>query len=514
MKNGSDIEISKNRQRQYIAIDLKSYYSSVECRKRELDPMKTNLVVADPTRTEKTICLAVSPSLKAYGISGRARLFEVVQRVKEINAERRMKHPYNRPGKSSVDADELAVHPEYDVDYIVAPPHMAEYLSMSTKIYEIYLEYVAQEDMVVYSVDEVFIDVTEYLETYKMTAKELAGKMIKTVFERTGITATAGVGTNLYLCKVAMDVMAKHAKPDENGTRIAELTERSYREKLWEHRPITDFWRVGPGYAKKLAEKGMYTMGDIAQCSMGGPREYFNEELLYKMFGVNAELLIDHAWGWEPCTIADIKSYKPENNSLSSGQVLHIPYTFEKARIVVYEMTDALSLELVDKGLVTDQLVLTVGYDIENVKERRVYGTIKTDRYGRSVPKHAHGTANLKFYTASSKMMLEAMLKLYDDIVNPNYTVRRLTVVANHVLLEEQAPKPSAVGQMTLFTDYEAVEKEREAEQKELEKEKRLQKAMLEVKKKYGKNAMLKGVNFEEGATARERNKQIGGHKA
>lgn len=504
----------KDQERQYIAVDLKSYFSSVECVMMGRDAMKTHLVVADVSRTEKTICLAVSPSLKAYGISGRARLFEVIQRVKEINAERRMQYPYNRSSVPSDDVDELERHPEKDLSFIIATPKMSKYISYSTAIYDIYLRYVSEEDMIVYSIDEVFLDVTDYLDTYKVTAKELASTILQEVYKETRITATAGIGTNLYLCKVAMDVMAKHAQADVYGTRIAQLTERSYREQLWNHKPITDFWRVGRGYAKKLAEKGLYTMGDIARCSLGGPQDFYNEDLLYKMFGVNAELLIDHAWGWEPCTIADVKSYRPANNSLGSGQVLHQPYTFDKARVVTHEMTDALSLELVDKGVVTNQLVLTVGYDIENVTKKKVSKDVKMDHYGRTIPKHAHGTANLGEYTSSTRKMIEAMMKLYDEIVNPSYTVRRINVVANHIVLEKEVEEAPVYEQMDLFTDYHAMEQKRKEEKEKREKERNLQKAMLEVKKKYGKNAMLKGVNFEEGATGRERNRQIGGHKA
>ena len=397
----------------YVAIDLKSFYASVECRERGLDPLTTNLVVADPERTEKTICLAVTPALKAYGISGRARLFEVVERVRAVNAERLRRAPGGRFTGSSSDAAELASHPEYALDYIVATPRMAYYLEYSSQIYEIYLNYIAPEDMHVYSIDEVFMDVSTYLHTYRKTPRELATEMIRSVYRETGITATAGIGTNLYLCKIAMDILAKHARPDADGIRIAELDERSYRQKLWTHRPLTDFWRVGPGYARKLQEQGMYTMGDIARCSIGKPDDYYSEELLYKMFGVNAELLIDHAWGWEPCTIPEIKAYKPESNSIVSGQVLQYPYEYEKARMVVREMTDLLALDLVDKGLVTDQLVLTVGYDIENLtdpeRRKNYHGEITVDRYGRRVPKHAHGTANLERQTSSSAVLIQAI---------------------------------------------------------------------------------------------------------
>lgn len=389
--------------RSYIAIDLKSFYASVECMDRKLNPLTTNLVVADKSRTEKTICLAVSPALKKYGIPGRPRLFEVVRRVNQVNSERILKAKGRKFVKNSTDENELKSSCDYRVDYIIAPPRMARYIEVSTRIYAIYLKYVSHEDMHIYSVDEVFIDATNYLATYKMTAEQLAMTMIKDVLETTGITATAGIGTNLYLAKVAMDIVAKHIEPDENGVRIAKLDEMSYRKLLWDHRPVTDFWRVGRGYAKRLEAAELYTMGDIARCSLGGDRDYYNRDLLYKMFGVNAELLIDHAWGYEPCKISDIKSYKPENNSLGAGQVLKEPYSFDRGRIVIREMADALSLELLDKGLVTDQLVLTVGYDIENLTDlnrKSAYkGDITVDRYGRQVPKPAHGTENLKAKT-------------------------------------------------------------------------------------------------------------------
>ena len=490
-KGGSD----KNNNRIYIAIDLKSFYASVECVERGLDPLTTNLVVADESRTEKTICLAVSPSLKAYGISGRARLFEVVQKVKEIKAA---------TGEQ--------------VEYIVAKPRMAYYMEYSTKIYNIYLKYIAPEDIHVYSVDEVFIDVTSYLKAYEKTPRELAMMLIREVLKETGITATAGIGTNLYLCKVAMDIVAKHIKPDEDGVRIAELNEISYRRILWTHKPITDFWRVGRGYAKKLAECGIYTMGDVAMCSVGKAGDFYNEELLYKLFVINAELLIDHAWGYEPCTIADIKAYKPENNSISSGQVLTCPYDAKKAKLVVMEMTDMLVLDLVEKDLVTDQMVLTVGYDIENLKNpeiRKKYkGEYTVDRYGRKIPKHAHGTTNLGKMTSSTKIIMEHIEKLYDDIINKDLLVRRMNVVANHIIRPEDVVEKKDFEQLDLFTDYGELEKQKQEEKLRLEKEKRLQKAMIDVKKKYGKNAILKGMNLEEGATAMERNRQIGGHRA
>ena len=502
----------------YIAIDLKSFYASVECVERKLDPLTTNLVVADAARTEKTICLAVSPSLKSYGIPGRARLFEVVQRVKEVNVERRSKAPERQFAGSSYFAGELKEHPELELTYIVAPPRMAFYMDYSTRIYNIYLKYVAPEDIHVYSIDEVFMDVTHYLGIYQMTAKELASKIIREVMTETGITATAGIGTNLYLCKVAMDIVAKHVPTDENGVCIAELDEMSYRRLLWNHRPLTDFWRVGNGYRKKLEEVGLYTMGDIARCSIGSSKDFYNEEILYKLFGVNAELLIDHAWGWEPTTIELIKAYRPETNSLSSGQVLQCPYDFNKGKLIVREMADLLVLELVEKRLVTDQMVLTIGYDIENLSNpavRRNYqGEVTVDRYGRKVPKHAHGTVNLDGRTSSTKRIIDAVMDLYDRIVDPKLLVRRVTVVANHLVEENSVTEEQSFEQLDLFTDYEAVAREREEEKLRLAKERKLQEAMLAVKKKYGKNAMLKGMNLQEGAMTRERNNQIGGHKA
>lgn len=500
------------KQRTYIAIDLKSFYASVECMQRDLDPMTTNLVVADLSRTEKTICLAVSPTLKQYGISGRARLFEVVQQVKQANALRQRKAPGRTFAGASSDDTELKAHPELAIDYVVAPPQMAKYMEVSTQIYNVYLKYVAPEDIHVYSIDEVFMDVTHYLNTYKLTSRELAMKIILDVLATTGITATAGIGTNLYLCKVAMDVVAKHIPADRNGVRIAELDEMTYRRTLWDHRPLTDFWRVGRGYAKKLEEHRMFTMGDVARQSLQ------NEDMLYKLFGINAELLIDHAWGWEPCTIADIKAYKPESNSLGSGQVLHCPYTAEKAKLVVREMADLLVLDLVDKGLVTDQIVLTVGYDIENLtdasRSRAYKGEVTTDHYGRKIPKHAHGTGNLGKYTSSTREILQAVSELYDRIVDPALLVRRMNIVANHVIRETDVPAQSETEQLDLFTDYEARDRQQAEDAAALEREKRQQEAILSIKKKFGKNAILKGMNLEEGATARDRNAQIGGHKA
>jgi DNA polymerase V len=501
----------QENQRSYIAIDLKSFYASVECVEQGLDPLDTHLVVADASRTEKTICLAVSPALKAYGIPGRARLFEVVQRVAEVNRARQRSAPDHTFLGSSDQASKLAAHPELALSYITAPPRMALYMDYSTRIYNIYLKYIAPEDIHVYSIDEVFIDATNYLKTYRMTARALAVRMILDIEEDTGITATAGLGTNLYLCKVAMDIMAKHAIPDENGVRIAELDEMSYRRQLWDHQPLTDFWRVGSGYQKKLEKIGLHTMGDIALCSTGGANDYYNEDLLYKLFGVNAELLIDHAWGWEPATMEQIKAYQPQANSISSGQVLQCPYEFDKAKIIVREMTDLLVLDLVDKKLVTDQMVLTIGYDVENLtdaaRSRNYHGEVKIDRYGRRVPKHAHGTANLGRATSSTRLILDAVMNLYDRIVDPNLLIRRITVVANHLVSETAADEPQTYEQLDLFTDYTAQSEDRK-------KERQLQEAMLSVKKKYGKNAILKGTDLQEGATTIERNRQIGGHKA
>ncbi len=505
------------KNRTYISIDLKSFYASVECIERGLDPLTTNLVVADASRTEKTICLAVSPSLKAYGIPGRARLFEVVQKVKEANAVRLRKAPGQSFSGASCNDTELKVSPGLSLDYIVAPPRMAHYIEYSTHIYNIYLKYIAPEDIHVYSIDEVLIDATDYLNTYNHSGRELAMKMILDVLKTTGITATAGIGTNLYLSKIAMDIQAKHIPADNNGMRIAELDEMSYRHLLWSHRPLTDFWRVGKGYAKKLEEHRLFTMGDIARCSLGKPTDYYNEDLLYKLFGINAELLIDHAWGWEPCTIADIKAYKPSTNSIGSGQVLHCAYTFEKAKLIVREMTDLLVLDLVDKRLVTDQLVLTVGYDIDNLTNPEIkksyHGAITTDHYGRAVPKSAHGTANLGRQTSSTKLILEAVTDLFERIVDENLLVRRVNITANHVVDEAAVQKTDGNEQLDLFTDYDAVRAKKEAEEAELAREKKVQIAMLEIKKKHGKNAILKGMNLEEGATTVDRNRQIGGHK-
>ena len=541
----------------YISIDLKSFYASVECMERGLDPLNTNLVVADASRTQKTICLAVSPSLKAYGIPGRARLFEVEQKVNEANARRQTRAPKNILDGKSVFATELNENPNLAIDYIAAKPRMALYMSKSTQIYDVYLRYIAPEDIYAYSVDEVFIDASGYLKTYGLNAHDFARLLVREVFKETGITATAGIGPNLYLCKIAMDIGAKHTEADADGVRIAELDEYSYRRLLWDHRPITDFWRVGRGYAKKLAKKSIFTMGDIARCSLGTSSDYYNEDLLYKMFGVNAELLIDHAWGYEPCTLAEVKSYRPQRKSLVSGQVLQNAYTYDKTRIVVREMMELLALDLVDKGLLTNQIVLTVGYDIENLSDperRRAYkGEITVDGYGREIPKHAHGTGNLPFSTASTKLTTDCVLEVFDRVVDESLLTRRISITANNLVLESEYKRESEVAsaepeQISMFDmlaggdDSQAPERVSSKEattcseqdkpnstmvaesisgsaasdksEDALEKEKQVQEAMLKIKKRFGKNAILKGTNLQEGATAKERNAQIGGHKA
>ncbi len=504
--------------RTYLAIDLKSFYASVECVARGLDPLTTNLVVADVSRTQKTICLAVSPSLKAYGIPGRARLFEVVQKVGTANAWRRTKAAGRRFTGKSTDANELAAHPDWELDYIIAPPHMAHYMAESAKIYSIYLKYIAPEDIHSYSIDEVFIDATPYLPLYNLTAEDFARKLILEILQATGITATAGIGTNLYLAKVAMDIRAKHIPPDEHGVRIATLDELSYRRLLWDHRPLTDFWRVGRGYTKKLEAHGLYTMGDVARCSLGKPGDFYNEELLYNLFGVNAELLIDHAWGWEPCTLRDIKAYQPEATSLGSGQVLHCGADHAQTRLIVREMADQLAMDLLEKRLMTKQLVLTVGYDIENLTDparRALYhGPVTTDMYGRKVPKHAHGTANLAHYTSSSRLIMEAVTALFERITDENLLARRLNLTACNVLSEEAAKEQDGYEQMDFFSIGEAAQTRKAAEEKDLERERKRQEALLAIRKKFGKNAILKGMDLQEGATTQQRNAQIGGHKA
>ena len=492
----------------YIAIDLKSFYASVECQERGLNPITTNLVVADSSRTEKTVCLAVSPSLKQYGIPGRARLFEVIQKVNEINAQRKINAPGHKFTCSSYDDIALKKNNDLELSYIIAPPRMSYYMEYSTRIYNIYLKWFSADDIYVYSIDEVFIDVTHYLQTYKITPRELVTKVIKNVYDETGITATAGIGTNLYLCKVAMDIVAKHITPDKNGVRIAGLDEMTYRKYLWNHRPLTDFWRVGKGISRKLEKNGIFTMGDVARTSEK------NEELLYKLFGINAELLIDHAWGYEPCTIESIKAYKPVTNSISSGQVLHCPYNYEDTKLIVKEMTELLTLDLVKKNLVTSKMVLTIGYDIENLSNPEIsksyLGEVTLDHYGRKVPKSAHGTINIDHKTSSTKIITDYVMNLYESIINKNLLVRRINITAENVVNEDDYKNNNKFEQVDLFTDYNEVERQ----QKKEKSEKELQKAVLDIKTKYGKNAVLKGMNFLEGGTTIERNGQIGGHKS
>nr|WP_035793291.1 MULTISPECIES: DNA methylase [unclassified Butyrivibrio] len=508
------------KQRAYVAIDLKSFYASVECMDISRDPLTTNLVVADKSRTEKTICLAVSPSLKKWGIPGRARLFEVEQKLKEVNRDRLRKAPGGVFTGESYDDEELSKNPSLKIGYIAATPRMARYMELSTRIYKCYLKYIAPEDIHVYSIDEVFMDVTNYLGIYNMTPRELASTMIEEIRKNTGITATAGIGTNLYLCKVAMDIVAKHVEADEKGVRIAELDEMSYREKLWEHKPLTDFWRVGRGYVKKLSALGLETMGDIARCSIGGARDFYNEELLYKTFGINAELLIDHAWGYEPCTMEMIKAYKPENNSLSQGQVLHCPYTYDKARIIVREMADALALQLLGEHKVTDQVVLSIGYDRESLDNpeiaRKFKGNIKKDYYGRAVPEHAHGSRSLEEFTCLGSHIIDAALSIFDEKVDPDLLIRRVNIVAAHVIDEADAVKieSEAFEQLSLFEDINQKEEKKQQEKVLNEKERALQEAALEIKKRFGNNAIVKGTSMQEGATGLDRGRQIGGHKA
>lgn len=492
----------------YIAIDLKSFYASVECQERGLNPITTNLVVADSSRTEKTVCLAVSPSLKQYGIPGRARLFEVIQKVNEINAQRKINAPGHKFTCSSYDDIALKKNNDLELSYIIAPPRMSYYMEYSTRIYNIYLKWFSADDIYVYSIDEVFIDVTHYLQTYKITPRELVTKVIKNVYDETGITATAGIGTNLYLCKVAMDIVAKHITPDKNGVRIAGLDEMTYRKYLWNHRPLTDFWRVGKGISRKLEKNGIFTMGDVARTSEK------NEELLYKLFGINAELLIDHAWGYEPCTIESIKAYKPVTNSISSGQVLHCPYNYEDTKLIVKEMTELLTLDLVKKNLVTSKMVLTIGYDIENLSNPEIsksyLGEVTLDHYGRKVPKSAHGTINIDHKTSSTKIITNSVMELYEKIINKKLLVRRINITAEDVVNEDDYKNNKKFEQINLFIDYNEVERQQNKEKSEKE----LQKAVLDIKTKYGKNAVLKGMNLIEGGTTIERNGQIGGHKS
>ncbi len=501
-------------ERIYLCIDLKSFYASVECVERGFDPLSTNLVVADSSRTEKTICLAVTPSLKALGIPGRARLFEVVEIMKKVNKERKNALPEKRFTAKSCDACELSKNPYLEADYIAAPPRMAYYMEYSVKIYEIYLKYVSSEDILVYSVDEVFIDITSYLSVSKKTPREFAMMLISDVLEQTGITATAGIGTNMFLAKIAMDITAKKMKPDKYGVRIAELNEENYRKELWEHRPLTDFWRVGRGSVKRLEENFIFTMGDIARASLNP----YGRKKLKKLFGINAKLLIDHAWGYEPCTISEAKAYIPETKSLSSGQVLQKPYDFSTARIVVGEMLELLSYDLIKKCLLTNQIVLTVGYDIENLadKERKenYKGEIKTDMYGRKVPKPAHGTANIERKTSSTKLITKKTLELYDSIVDKTLTIRRITIAANNLVPETEIEEKKKFEQLDLFDDYEKNSDLQKAETEELEREKKIMQAVISIKERYGKNAVVKGASLQEGATGMERNRQIGGHKA
>ena len=494
----------------YIAIDLKSFYASVECVERNLNPLTTNLVVADISRTSKTICLAISPSLKSYGLPGRARLFEVEQKVKEINRDRKKRINYHKWTGKTINIIELNKNPYLGLDYIIAEPRMSLYMKYSTKIYNTYLKYISPDDIHVYSIDEVFIDTTDYLKLYKTSAHELAKKLITEVLTATGITATAGIGTNLYLAKVAMDIEAKHIKADKDGVRIAELNELEYRKKLWNHKPLTDFWRVGRGIAKRLESLELYTMGDIARCSLGNITDKKNEDILYKEFGVNAELLIDHAWGYEPCTIKDIKNYKPKMSSISTGQVLSAPHNYEKTKLIIKEMTDSLVLELVDKKLVTNQIILTLNYDANNLKKDYT-GEIKEDYYGRKVPKEAHGTITLEKSTSSTKIILKKTIELYETIINKKLSIKRITLAFGNITSENSIQNNTTYEQLNLFN----IKEEKKLENKEeLENEKKIQIAILNIKKKYGKNSILKGMNYEEGATTIERNNQIGGHKA
>ena len=495
----------------YACIDLKSFYASVECIERNLDPLKTNLVVADEERSDKTICLAISPSLKQYGLPGRARLFEVKQKIRDINYQRKKDNYYKQFTDKSFNDDELKNNKNLELDLVIAKPRMSHYIKYSTNIYNVYLKYLSPDDIYVYSIDEVFCDITNYLKYNHISPREFITKIIHDIYITTGITATAGIGTNLYLAKVAMDIVAKHVKGDKYGVRIAGLDEITYRKKLWNHRPLTSFWRVGKGYAKKLEDNGLYTMGDIARCSIE------NEDLLYKLFGVNAELLIDHAWGWEPCTIKDIKAYKPKNNSISSGQVLHCSYTYKKARLIIKEMADQLALDLFSKNLVTDQLTLTIGYDIDNLNNPNIkeyyHGEITQDYYGRDVPKPAHGTINIDHKTSSSKIIIENTLKLYDKIINKNLLIKRINICANNVINENLVKENKVIEQFDLFTNYQEIENKRNKEKEEEIKDKKIQSVILDIKNKYGKNSILKGMNLEEGSTAIDRNKQIGGHK-
>ena len=430
------------------------------------------------------------------------------QKVNEINTQRKFNAPGHKFTCTSYDDIALKKNNDLELSYIIAPPRMAYYMEYSTKIYNIYLKWFSSEDIYVYSIDEVFIDVTHYLKTYEMTPRELVTRVIQDVLDETGITATAGIGTNLYLCKVAMDIVAKHTAPDKNGVRIAGLDEIAYRKFLWNHKPITDFWRVGNGISKKLEKNGMFTMGDVAKKSVK------DEELLYKLFGINAELLIDHAWGYEPCTIDSIKSYKPVMNSLSSGQVLHCPYNYEKTKLIVKEMTELLTLDLVRKNLITSKIVLDIGYDVSNLLNSNLTsfynGEITLDHYGRKVPKHAHGTINIDHKTSSTKIITNKVMELYESIINKDLLVRRINITASDVVNEDDYKNILSYEQMDMFIDYNALAQQRKKEQLE----KSLQKAVLNIKDRYGKNAILKGMNFIAGGTTIERNGQIGGHKS
>ncbi len=498
--------------RTYACIDLKSFYASCECRERSLDPLTTNLVVADSERTEKTICLAVTPSLKAYGLSGRCRLFEVLEKVKEINEVRQVKNDNKKFSGKSYNADSLANDKSLALDFIIAPPRMSLYMKYSTDIYNIYLKYLSKEDVFVYSIDEVFCDITNYLKYYKKNPKDLLTMIIKDIYDTTGITATCGIGSNLYLAKIAMDIVAKHIEPNEFGVRIATLDEMDYRNKLWTHEPLTDFWRVGPGISNRLKKYGIYTMGDIARCSLE------NEDLLYKLFGVNAEILIDHAWGYEPCTLESIKSYKPTTTSLSIGQVLKEPYNYDKTKTIVKEMAELLSLDLVDKGFITNHLVLNIGYDVINLQDKKIKrlydGEIVKDHYGRYVPKYSHGTIRIDHKTSSTKIITKYFLELLNNVINPILYVRKISIAACELEREEQKEKVVMFKQFDLFSDNETKDSNIKKTLDDEVGEKKVQKALLEIKKKYGKNAILKGMNLEEGATTIERNGQIGGHKS
>ena len=486
----------------YICIDLKSFYASVECVDRGLDPLNTNLVVGDESRSEKTICLAVTPALKSFGIGGRARLFEVIQRVNEINNERKKKIGYKDFIGESCYLDELNKNPYLKLSFLIATPRMAKYIDISTKIYSVYLKYVAASDIHVYSIDEVFMDVTNYLPSAKITAHEFVKRIIKDVMKETNVTATAGIGSNMYLAKVAMDIVAKHVDGDKDGVRIASLDEMSQRHKLWSHRPLTDFWRVGRGICKRLENLGLYTMGDIARCSLN------NEDILFKEFGVNAEFLIDHAWGYEPTTMEDIKSYRPKANCLTSGQVLSCGYDYNKARVVVLEMAEYLSLELVKKNLVTNSIGLSIGYDIDNLKDEDIMskydGKLDTDYIGRTVPKGSKGSVRLANYTSSTSILIKEVGKLYDKIASRILFIRRLNVSVN--VINDDCIKNRGYQQFSLFDELDDPIDEK--------KEKKLQKAIVDIKSKYGKNSVLKAMDLADGATTIERNNQIGGHKA